>query len=101
VSVKYVGSQYATFNDDQEIPSHTQADAALGYRLPDFGFIKKPEARINFINLTDTKFLSGVAAVEPNANQATGIHGTPIGGAAPTYYIGPGFAAVITLASAF
>jgi outer membrane receptor protein involved in Fe transport len=101
LAVKYVGSQYATFDDDQQIPSHTQADATLGIRLPDYGFVKKPEARLNFINLTDAKFLSGVAAVEPNANLATGMHGTPIPGVAPTYYIGPGFAAVITLASAF
>ena len=100
-AVKYVGSQYATFDDDEKIPSHTQADATLGIRLPDYGFVKKPEARLNFINLTDDKFLSGVASVEPNAQNATGIHGTPIAGAAPTYYIGTGLAAVLTLASAF
>ncbi len=101
LAAKYTGSQYATFNDDQKIPSHAQADATLGFRLPDYAFIHKPEARLNFINLTDAKFLSGVASVQPNAEQATGIHGTPIAGAAPTYYIGPGFAAVLTLASAF
>ena len=101
LAVKYVGSQYATFNDDEKVPPHTQADATLGIRFPDYGFVKKPEARLNFINLTDTKFLSGVASVEPNAKSATGLHGTPIAGAAPTYYIGTGFAAVLTLASAF
>jgi iron complex outermembrane receptor protein len=100
-SVKYVGSQYATFNDDQKIPSHTQADATLGFRLPDYDFVSKPEARLNLINLTDSKFLSGVASVQPNAENATGVHGTIIPGAAPTYYIGPGFAAVVTLASSF
>jgi hypothetical protein len=100
-AVKYVGAQYATFNDDERMPSHTQADAALGLRLPDYGFVKKPEARLNFINLTDAKFLSGVASVTPNAQNAVGIHGTPIAGSAPTYYVGPGFAVVVTLASAF
>jgi hypothetical protein len=101
LAVKYVGSQYATFTNDEQIPSHTQADATLGFRLRDYGFVKKPEARINFVNLTDAKFLSGIAAVEPNAQNAVGIHGTPIPGAAPTYYIGPGFAAILTVASAF
>ena len=101
LDIKYVGSQYATFDDDEKIPSHTQADATLGVRLPDLGFIKKPEARLNLINLTDAKFLSGVAAVESNARDAVGVHGTPIAGTAPTYFVGPGFAAVLTIASAF
>ncbi len=101
LDIKYVGSQYATFDDDEKIPSHTQADATLGVRLPDLGFIRKPEARLNLINLTDAKFLSGVAAVEANARDAVGAHGTPIAGTAPTYFVGPGFAAVLTLASAF
>jgi hypothetical protein len=101
LAIKYVGSQYATFNDDQQIPSHTQADATLGFRWPDYAFVKKPEARLNFVNLTDAKFLSGIAAVEPNAQSAVGIHGTPIPGAAPTYYVGPGIAAILTVVSAF
>ncbi len=101
VAVKYVGAQYATFTDDQRMPSHAQADASIGVRLPDYGFIKKPQARLNLINVTDAKFLSGVAAVQPTANGATGIYGARIAGAAPTYYIGPGFAAVITVGSSF
>ena len=101
VSIKYVGAQFATFNDDERMPSHTQADATLGFRLPDLGLVKKPEARLNLVNLTDAKFLSGVAAVQSNAHDAVGVHGTSIAGTAPTYYVGPGFAAVLTLASAF
>ena len=101
VAVKYVGAQYATFDDDQRMPSHAQADAAIGVRLPDYGAIKSPQARLNLINVTDAKFLSGVAAVQPNANDAIGQHGTPIAGAAPTYYIGPGFAAVLTVGTSF
>ena len=101
VAVKYVGAQYATFDDDQRMPSHAQADASIGMRLPNYGFIRAPQARLNLINVTDAKFLSGVAAVQPNAQDAIGIHGTLITGAAPTYYIGPGFAAVITVGSSF
>ncbi len=101
LAVKYVGPQYATFTNDEKMPGHAQADATLGFRLPDTAFVKKPEARLNLVNLTDAKFLSGIAAVEPNAQNAIGIHGTTTPGTAPTYYIGPGFAAILTLASAF
>ena len=101
LALKYTGSQYATFDDDERIPSHSQADATLGLRLPDLGFIRKPELRLNLINIADAKFLSGVAAVTPNAQDARGVRGTVIAGASPTYYVGPGFAAVLTLASAF
>ena len=101
LAVKYVGSQCATFDNDERIPPHAQADATLGLRLPDYAFIKRPEARLNFINVTDAKFLSGIASVQPNAQSAVGVHGTQIPGALPTYFIGPGFAAVLTLSSSF
>ncbi|HTZ69049.1 MAG TPA: TonB-dependent receptor [Acetobacteraceae bacterium] len=101
VSVKYVGSQYATFLNDEQIPGHAQADATLGFRLPDIGAVHRPEARLNFINLTDAKFLSGVAAVTPNAQNAIGRDGGTVAGSAPAYYIGPGFAAMLTLVAGF
>ncbi len=101
LAVKYVGSQYSTFMNDEKIPGHAQADATLGFRLPDFGGVHRPEARLNFINLTDAKFLSGVATVTPNAATTTGRYGGTITGSAPTYYIGPGFAAVVTLVAGF
>ena len=101
LSLKYTGSQYATFDDDQKIPSHSQADATLGLRLPDLSFIRKPEVRLNLINIADAKFLSGVASVTPNAQDARGVHGGLLSGVSPTYYVGPGFAAVLTVASAF
>ena len=101
LSVKYTGGQYATFLNDEQIPGHAQADATLGYRLPDIGAIHRPEARLNFVNLTNAKFLSGIASVTPNAQAALGRHGGMIAGSAPAYYIGPGFAAVVTLAAGF
>jgi outer membrane receptor protein involved in Fe transport len=101
LALKYVGSQYATFLNDEAIPSHTQADATLGWRLPDIAGVKRPEARLNFINLADAKFLSGIAGVTPNARDTAGLHGNVIAGSPPTYYIGPGFAALFTLAAGF
>jgi outer membrane receptor protein involved in Fe transport len=90
LAIKYTGSQYATFVNDERIPSHAQADATIGLRLPPWAFIKSPEARLNLINLTDAKFLSGIASVQPDAKSG-----------APTYYIGTGFAAVVTVVSSF
>jgi outer membrane receptor protein involved in Fe transport len=101
LAVKYVGSQYATFMDDEQIPGHAQADATLGLRLPDIGAVHRPEARLNFVNLTDAKFLSGIASVTPNAVNTVGRNGAVIAGAPPSYYIGPGFAAVVTLVAGF
>ena len=101
LALKYTGSQFATFDDDERIPSHSQADATLGVHLPDLRFLRKPEMRLNLINIADAKFLSGVATVTPNAQDARGVHGTVIAGTAPTYYVGPGLAAVLTLSSAF
>ncbi len=101
LALKYFGSQYATFMNDEKIPSHTQADATLGVRLPDIGAVHRPEARLNFINLTDAKFLSGVATPTPNALNTIGRHGYVIDGTPPSYYIGPGFAAVLTLVAGF
>jgi outer membrane cobalamin receptor len=100
-SVKYVGSQYSTFLNDEKIPAHEQGDLAVGYRLPKIGLAARPELRANFINITDANFLSGVANPTLNANSAIGRHGTLITGAAPSYYIGGGFAVIFTASQAF
>jgi hypothetical protein len=100
-TVKYVGSQYATFLDDQKIPSHAQGDLAIGYRLPRLGLAARPELRLNLINITDANFLSGVANPTSNAQTAIGRHGTVIPGVEPSYYIGGGFAALITASQGF
>jgi iron complex outermembrane receptor protein len=100
-SVKYVGSQYSTFLDDQKIPAHEQGDLSLGYRLPRLGLAARPEIKLNLINITDANFLSGVANPTPNAQNAIGRHGTLIYGSEPSYYIGGGFAALMTLSQSF
>ena len=98
---KYTGSQYSTFLDDERIPSFTELDAAIGYRLPSVDGIKNAEIRLNLINLTDASFLSGVANPTSNAQAATGVNGTSIPGSAPSYYIGTGFAALFTVSAGF
>ena len=73
----------------------------MGVRLPKLGPAKHPEFRLNLINVTDTDALSGLAAPTTNARTVIGRYGTVIPGTPATYYIGPGFAALLTVASAF
>jgi iron complex outermembrane receptor protein len=100
-SVKYLGSQYSTFMDDEKIPGYAQLDASVGYEFGDLAYAKHPAIRINLLNLTDRKVLSGVATTSTNANDVTGLRGTTIAGSAPTYYIGAGFAASVTISAGF
>lgn len=100
-TVKYVGSQYASFMDDERISAHTQADLALGVRLPTLGHAKHPELRLNLINVTDNAFLSGVARPTTNARDTVGRYGTLIAGSSPNYLVGGGFAALLTASTGF
>ncbi|WP_419730910.1 TonB-dependent receptor [Lichenicola sp.] len=100
-SVKYVGPEYASFMDDEKIADHAQGDITLGVRLPTLGPAKHPEFRLNLVNVTDTNVLSGIAAPTTNARTVIGRYGTVIPGSPATYYVGPGFAALLTVSSAF
>ncbi len=101
VTVKYVGPQYASFTDDEKIADHTQGDVAMGVRLRAIGPAKHPELRLNLVNVTDTDALTGIASPTTNARDTVGRYGTVIPGAPATYYLGGGFAALLTLASSF
>lgn len=101
LAVKYVGSQYATFMNDQKIPSYTTVDATLGYRFHSAGFLKRPEVRLNLLNLFDKRYLSGVYSPTFNANATTSVGGATVGGTAPSYLVGNSFTAVLTFATGF
>ena len=101
VAVKYTGSQYATFMNDERITDHTQADMTLGMRLPGLAHVQHPELRLNLVNLTDSAFLSGVANPTTNAQDTIGRRGTVIAGTSPTYLVGGGFAALLTASAGF
>lgn len=100
-TVKYTGHQFATFMNDERLADHTTGNLALGYRFSDTGRLHAPTLRMNFINITDEHYLSGVATPELNARNTTGIYGTTITGNAPNYYIGGGFAALFTASTGF
>ena len=100
-TVKYVGSQYASFMNDERISDHTQADMSLGVRLPDMGAARHPELRLNLVNITDSAFLSGVANPTASAHDTVGRYGSMIAGSAPSYFVGGGFAALLTASTGF
>ncbi len=100
-NVRYVGQQYSTFTNDEHIPAFYEMAADIGIRLPDIGHAKAPTLQLNFVNLTNNKFLSGINSVSTNAQTVVGRYGTLIGGSSPTYDIGEGFAAIATVKTAF
>jgi len=101
LDVKYTGRQFATFTNDQAMPGYVNADAAFGYRLPKIHGTH-PELRLNLINIGDNHYLSGVAGIAASSRATTGVHGTTIAAqGTPTYYVGGGFAALLTASCAF
>ncbi|WP_240775357.1 TonB-dependent receptor [Neokomagataea tanensis] len=100
-TIRYTGHQYATFMNDERMPDHTMGDLTIGYRFSDHVRLHQPTLRMNFMNITNQHYLSGVAGPTLNAKDVTGVSGTTIAGSAPSYYIGGGFAALFTASTGF
>jgi iron complex outermembrane receptor protein len=101
LALKYVGSQYSTFMNDEKIGGYTTLDASVGFRWRDMGGLKKPEIRLNLLNLADRQYLSGVNSPTTNALATRGVNGNLISAGAPSYLIANGFSAMITFATSF
>lgn len=97
LNIRYVASQSATFMNDESMPAYYEMGATVGARWHDFGALKAPTLQVNFVNLTDNKFLSGVNGITTNAKTTTGLYGTTISSNTPTYLIGEGFGVFATL----
>lgn len=100
-TIKYTGHQFATFMNDERVADHTTGDLGFGYRFTDVAHLHAPTMRMNFINITNQHYLSGVATPTMNAQDTIGQYGTTISGSAPSYYVGGGFAALFTASSGF
>lgn len=103
LGVKYVGKQYSTFMNDQEIPGYTTVDVGVGYRfsVPASSGFTKPELRLNLMNVGDRHYLSGVNSATTNAVATTGIGGTTIAASQPTYLVASPLSAMLTFAVGF
>ncbi len=106
MSVKYVGPQYSTFMNDERMPGYARVNAGIGYRFDDVALgqknaLKKPEIKLSLYNLFDSRQLTGVSSTKTNAAATTSVLGYNISGSAPQYYMGEGFAAMVTFKAAF
>lgn len=84
---KYVGPQYATFMNDQQMPAFSTVDLGIGYRIPAGIVGKEPVIRLSVTNLGNKPYLGSFSSVQPNAVTTTGINGTTIAGRTPTYWL--------------
>lgn len=101
MALKYVGRQFSTFMNDESIKPYATMDLSIGVHLAGLLDGKRTDLRLNAINITNPKVLSGVYALSSNALDTRGRSGSTIGGSAPSYYIGSGRAFVGTLSRAF
>jgi len=97
---KYVGKQFSTFTNDEQIASHITTNLSLGYRAPAIGLKARPEFKLNLINMGGD-YLSGVANPTTNAKSTLGRAGTAIAGTAPSYYLSAGLAVLFTARQSF
>ncbi|MFT4080796.1 TonB-dependent receptor [Rhodomicrobium sp.] len=99
VAFKYIGSQYSTFTNDEEMKSFGRVDAMIGYRFDNFGWLKRPEIKLNIYNIANTDDLTGVYSIKNNAKTTTGVNGSTITSSAPTYYMGQGASFLVTFST--
>lgn len=100
-SIHYVDSQYSTFMNDQAIHSYVTSDMTLGMRFRNVAFAKHPQVQLNLINIGDNHYLSGISGFGGAAKSTKGIYGSTIAASTPTYVIGGGFAALVSVGSGF
>lgn len=95
-NIRYVSHQYSTLMNDEYMPAYYDMNATIGGRLPGSGLLKKSTIQVNFINLTNNHYLSGIQTVTTNANTTHGVLGS-----APEYLVAPGIAVIATLKAGF
>lgn len=97
----WVDSMYSSFMNDQGIPQRKTLDINAGYRMNNIGFFRKPQIQLNIINAANTNYLSGVVAPVANAKAQKGANGKTIAASTPTYDVGAGFAALVSISAGF
>jgi iron complex outermembrane receptor protein len=101
VEGNYVSSQYSTFTNDEQLPSYAVGNLSVGYRFDSIGPVRKPQVQFNLSNFTNEKYLSGIQGVTSNAVTTASRTGTAIAGSSPTYLIGGGIGAVLSISAGF
>ncbi|NHO31439.1 TonB-dependent receptor [Acetobacter fallax] len=97
LNVKYISSQYSTLMDDEKMPGYVTDSLTLGYRSKDIGFMKAPKIQVALNNISGSTQRIGVYGYSDNARTTQGVFGGTVNGSSPTYYIDPGFAAIMSV----
>ncbi|MCP9308551.1 TonB-dependent receptor [Zymomonas mobilis] len=100
-SLKYVGSQYSTFMNDEQVPSYVRMNIGGGYRFKSWGGLKSPTIRFNLSNITNKHYLNYASGLQTNAQYAKALDGQMVKGSAPTYSIASPFSAMFSISSGF
>ncbi len=101
LNVRYVSSQYSSLMDDEQMPGYVTDTVSLGYRLPSVSYAKTPTIQVSLNNLNSSTQRTGVYGYTTNAQLQRGRFGGTIAGSSPTYYVEPGFAALLSISSRF
>ena len=99
--VRYVDKQYSTLVNDESIPHYVVSDLTVGYRLRDTGPLKTPKLMLNLVNLGGGNYLSQADGITSNSHTLRATTGNEVAGSAPTYLLGGGFGAYVTVSSGF
>jgi iron complex outermembrane receptor protein len=96
IAYKYMGPQFSTFVNDEQMKAFGRMDVAIGYRFDDLWGMKKPEIKLNVFNVLDARELTGIYTIENNTNNTVGVNGHTIAGYAPNYYMGQPISFMLT-----
>ena len=87
--------------NDEKIGGFGRLNGGIGYRFDKIGFANQPELKLNLFNILNAKGLTGVSGIQNNAQKVILASGASVSGSAPTYYIGQGFAALLSFKVGF
>lgn len=96
LAYKYMGPEYSTFMNDQQMKAFGRMDFSIGYRFDDLWGMKSPELKLSLFNILDSRQLTGVYSITNNANATTTLHGYTASGSSPTYYLGQDISGLVT-----
>ncbi|NHO20375.1 TonB-dependent receptor plug domain-containing protein [Acetobacter oeni] len=99
-NMNYVGKQYSTFMNDESIKGYETFNVNMGYRFRNFGFAKHPQIQLNLLNIGNNGYLSGTSSIKTNARSMI-VAGHTVAASAPQYYVGGGFAGVLSFSTGF
>ena len=100
ITAKHTGKAFSTLVNDQSMDPYTLWNLSVGYKLPESGFFKSPEVRLNVDNVTNAEY----KRINSPSGSSFTARALPLGtlsGSNPSYNIGAPRFASVTLRSDF